>query len=148
MREYDGSLPTSVMSVPCSVVTTFGALTVRAQDLSRQKRGRRVRHRVVRVDDVQTRLARHLHDPVRERQQILRLAEQRIRRRQHLVEEQPFLKLSEPERRFRADEVRLMPAQRKRLAQLGGDDAASADRGVADDADVQRTSHDRKEVRP
>ena len=24
MREYDGSLPTSVMSVPCSVVTTFG----------------------------------------------------------------------------------------------------------------------------
>ena len=96
----------------------------------------------MRVDDVQLRLARDLHDPVGKRQQILRLAEQRIRRRQHLVEEQAFLEVSEPERRFRADEVRLMPAQGKRLAQLGCHDPASADRGVADDADVQWTSHD------
>ena len=82
-----------------------------------------------------------LHDPVGQRQQILRLTEQRIGRRQHLVERQPLLELAQAERRFRADEVHLMPAQRERLAQLGRDDAAAADRRVADDADVQRSFH-------
>ena len=80
ISEYDGSLPTSVMSVPCSVVTTRGTGCA-ARDASTcfaRKRRRGVRHRVVRVDDVEPELARHLHDLVRERQQVLRLAKQRI----------------------------------------------------------------------
>ena len=35
-----------------------------------------------------------------------------------------------------AQEVHVVAAQRERLAQLGGDDAAAADRRVTDDADV------------
>ena len=112
ISEYDGSLPTSVMSVPCSVVTTRGAApgARRGQHLPREERRRRVRHGVVRVDDVEAELARHLHDPVGQRQQILRLAKQRIGRRQHLVKRQPRLELAQPERRFRADEVHLVAA--------------------------------------
>ena len=34
--------------------------------------------RVVRVDDIEGELARQLHDRVRERQEVLRLAEERI----------------------------------------------------------------------
>ena len=54
---YDGSLPTSVMSVPCSVVTTFGTFAppVPARICLRQVRRGRVRDRVVRVDDVEIR---------------------------------------------------------------------------------------------
>ena len=41
ISEYDGSLPTSVMSVPCSVVTTRGALPPCAPThLPRQERRR------------------------------------------------------------------------------------------------------------
>ena len=84
------------MSVPCSVVTTFGAVpwSRPAEHLTREERRRRMRHGVVRVNDVEIELTRHLHDPVGERQQILRLPKQRIRRRQHLVERQPFLELA------------------------------------------------------
>ena len=53
----------------------------RLEHLPRQQRRRRVRNRVVRVDDVEPELARHLHDPVRQRQHVLRLAEQRVARR-------------------------------------------------------------------
>ena len=116
-------------------------LTGCRQHLTREKPGRRVRHRVVRVDDVQAELARHLDDAVGQRQQILRLAKQRIRRRRDLVEEQPFLEIAEPERRLGADEVRLMAAQRQGLPQLGRHHAAASDRRVADDADVQGRAH-------
>ena len=98
-------------------------------------------HRIVRVDDVQLRLSRNLDDPVGERQEVLRLPEQRVRRCQHLVKEQSLLEVSEPEGRFRADEVRLMSAESQRLSQLRCHDAAPAHRGVADDADVQWSSH-------
>ena len=112
----------------------------RGQHLLRQEGRRGVWHRVVRVDDVEVVLARHLHDPVGERQQVLRLAKQRIGRRQHLMERQPGLELAEPERRLGADEVHLVPAQRERLSELGGDDAAAADGRVTDDSDVHQTS--------
>ena len=47
----------------------------RCQNLAGQIRRRRVRHGVVRVDDVEPLVARHLDDLVRQRQQVLRLAE-------------------------------------------------------------------------
>ena len=86
VSEYDGSLPSSVMSVPWSVVMTFGtrdagSMVRRRQNLLGQIRRGRVRNAVVRVDDVERELARQLNDLVRQRQQILRFAEQRIRRR-------------------------------------------------------------------
>jgi hypothetical protein len=56
--EYDGSLPTSVMSVPCSVVTFAGWSEPRCrhQHLIGEVGGRRVRHGVVRVHDVEARV--------------------------------------------------------------------------------------------
>src|SRR5204863_1306048 len=68
--------------------------------------------------------------------QVLRLAEERIRRRQHLVKGEARLEFTKAERHLRADDVHLMAALRQRLAELGRDDAAAADRGVTDDADV------------
>ena len=109
---------------------------MRPDDLAREEPGCGVRDGVVRVDDVEAELARHLDDLVRQREQVLRFAEQRIRRGQHLVEREPLLELAEPERRLRADEVHLVAAAGERLAELGGNDAAAANRGVADDADV------------
>ena len=137
ISENDGSLPTSVMSVPCSVVTTRGtSVAAGLQHLLRQERRRGVRDRVVRVDDLERELARDLHDLVGERQDVLRFAKERIARRVHLMEDEPGLVVAEPERRIGADEVHLVAAVRERLRQLGRDDAAAADRGVADDADV------------
>ena len=141
VSEYDGSLPSSVMSVPCSVVMTFGTLRIRAavcrrEDLLREIRGGRVRDRVVRVDDVEGELARQLDDLVRQRQQVLRLAEQRIASACGRGETPARLVIAETERRLGADEVHLVAAPRERLRQLGGDDAAAADRRVTDDPDI------------
>ena len=56
VSEYDRSLPSSVMSVPCSVVMTarHASPPGRRQNLPRQVRRGRVRDRVVGVDDVET----------------------------------------------------------------------------------------------
>ncbi len=53
---------------------------VAAKDLVGQVRRRGMRDRVVRVDDVERPPVRETHDRVRERQQILRLSKERIRR--------------------------------------------------------------------
>jgi hypothetical protein len=95
----------------------------------------------VRVDDVEAEFARDLHDAIRQREQILRFAEQRVRGCRDLMEEQPLLEVAEAERRFRADEMRLMTAQRQCLAQLCRHHPAAPDRRVADDTDVQWTAH-------
>ena len=114
-----------------------GSGSRRREHLRRQKRDCRVRDRVVRVNDAEPELARHLHEPIGQRQHVLRLAEQRIARRLDLVKRQARMELGQPERQIRADEVHLVAAVRERLPQLGGDDAAAADRGVAEEADVQ-----------
>jgi hypothetical protein len=54
--------------------------------LAREKRSGRMRYRVVGVNDVEMELTRDLHDSIRERQQVLRFAEQRVGWREHLVE--------------------------------------------------------------
>ena len=116
ISEYDGSLPTSVISVPCSVVTTRGTVPEPWRQVPAGKeRGRGVRHGIVRVNDVEAQLARDLHDLVGEREQILRLAKERIGGRHDLMERQPGLEFAEPERRLGADEVHLMPARGERL---------------------------------
>ena len=138
VSEYDRSLPSSVMSVPWSVVMTDGtslAVAGRGQNLTREVRRGRVRHRVMRVHDVEMLVPRHLHDLVRERQQVLRLAEQRIRRGLDAMKGEPGLEAAEPERRIAAQDVDVVPARRERLPELGRDDAAAADRCVTDDAD-------------
>ena len=56
------------------------------ENLPRQIRGRGVRNRVMRVDDVELMRARHLHHAIGQRQQILRLAKQRIAGRLDAVE--------------------------------------------------------------
>ena len=71
------------------------------QNLAGEIRRRRVRHGVVRVDDVEMLVARHLDDLVRQRQQVLRLAEQRIGRRLDAVERQAGLVVAQAERRVR-----------------------------------------------
>ena len=93
ISEYDRSLPSSVMSVPCSVVMTRGRDRhfSRRENLSREIRGGRVRNRVVRVDDVEPLASSDLDDLVRERQDVLRLAKERIVRRLDAVERQARL---------------------------------------------------------
>src|SRR5687767_13735178 len=91
---------------------------------------------VMRMDDVEPELARDLDDSIREREQVLRLAKERIGRRQHLMEGESRLELTEAERCFRADEMDLVATAGERLAKLGRNDAAAPDRGIADDADI------------
>ncbi len=62
------------------------ARTLRPENLPRQVRGGRVRYRVVRMHDIETFVARHLHDLVRQRQQKLRFTKQRVARRLDPVE--------------------------------------------------------------
>ena len=121
----------------------------RREDVLREIRGGRVRNGVVRVHDVERELARELHDLVRERQQVLRLAKQRIGRRMDAMEREPRFVVAEAERRLRADQMHLMAAASQRLRQLGGDDAAAANRRVTHHSDMhshlfkQMCAHDR-----
>ncbi len=68
-----------------------------------------MRHRVVRVHDVEVLVAGDLHDLGRERQQILRLAKQGITRRFHPMERQTGLILAKTERRVAAQNVDVVP---------------------------------------
>ena len=95
-----------------------------------------MRNGVVRVHDVERELARELHDLVRERQQVLRLAKQRIGRRVDAMEREPGFVVAEAERRLGADQMHLMAAASERLRQLGGHDAAAADRRVTHHPDM------------
>ena len=95
-----------------------------------------MRHGVVRVDDVELELARDLDHSRRQRQDVLRFAEQRIRGRRHAVESQACLIGPESERRVGTEDVHVVPARGQRLCELGRDNPAPADRRVADDADV------------
>ena len=74
-----------------------------------------VRNRVVRVNDVEPLARGHLDDLVRERQQILRLAEQRIARRLDAMERQARLVVAEPNGRVAAQDVDAVAARRQRL---------------------------------
>ena len=57
----------------------------------------------MRVDNIERKLPRQRHNFVRERQQILRLAEQGIRRRMNAVERETGFVIAEAERGLGAD---------------------------------------------
>ena len=106
----------------------------------------RVRNGVMRVDDVEP-LGRATRWTIvlASDEQVLRLAEQRIRRRLDPVERQAAAdSRRQPERLVAADEMDLVAAARQRMRQLGRDDAAAADRGVADDPDVHEPCFSRR----
>jgi hypothetical protein len=110
------------------------------EDLLCEIGGCGVRNRIMRVDDVEGKLARELHDFIGKRQHVLRLAEQRIGWRLNAVEREASFVLAEPERRLRADQMHLMIPPRQRLGKLSGDDAAAADGCVAHHPDIHLIS--------
>ena len=74
---------------------------------------------------------------------------QRIARRLDAMERQARLIVAKPNGVSRAEDVHAMAAHGQRLAELGRDDAAAADRGVADDADVHGSAlHQGRSARP
>ena len=94
------------------------------------------------MNDVEPMLARDSHDRVRERQQVLGLAEERVARRLNLVKRQPGMKGAEPERLIGADHVHVVATIRQRHPQFGRQDPAASHRGIADDANVHEKSVD------
>jgi hypothetical protein len=71
------------------------------QNLTRQIRCGGVRNGVMRVHHIQLPVARHLDDGIGEREQVLRLAEQRVRRRLDALEEQVGVAVAPAERDIR-----------------------------------------------
>ena len=137
-----GSLPTSVMSVPCRVVTSAGrggaAGGVGGQDLARQMRAHGVGERVVRVDDVEPLAARDLDDLRGERQRVGGVFELRVGGRGDAVEGDVRLRRVEPARDVVAEDVHGVPAARQRGGDLRRHHAAAAEGREADDADPER----------
>ena len=141
-RAYDGSLPTSVMSVPCSVVMVRGGALDGAGGIRRrehlvgQVRRGRVRHGVVGVNDVEVPLLSDARDRSRQRQQVLRLPEQRVRRHFDGYERQSGYAGAPSKRRLAADQMDMMASNRQRVCQFGRDHPAPADRRIAHHPDV------------
>ena len=73
------------------------------EDLPGEIGGGRMRHRVVRMNDVESAFAANLDDLVGQRQQVLRLPEQRIAGCADAVESQSGLEIAQPHRRLAAD---------------------------------------------
>src|SRR5215207_7573384 len=108
-------------------------------DLLGQIRGGGMRHRVVRMNHVEAELARDLDDARGQGDHVLRLTKERIRRCINPVKAEPRLVLTETKGGIGADQMHFVAAPRQGLGQLGGDDAAAADRGVTHDADIHPT---------
>ena len=136
MAWNDGSCPTMVMSVPCSVVSTLMSGRVRREHLARDPRARGVRDGVVHVQQVELVRQHHLVHPHGEREVVRRILEQRIAADVHLVEVDPRQERREPERLLVRDEVDLVAALRERDPQLGRDGARAAIGRVAGDPDL------------
>ena len=139
VSEYEGSLPTSVMSVPCSVVTTCGARAPSRSTRGSARPGTR-RSRAARRSARGRCRGRTRARPARclfaSDEQVLRLAEQRIGRRVDPLKRQARLVLASRNGGSVLIRCTSWPRAASALRQLGGDDAAAADRGVTDDADV------------
>ena len=127
------------MSVPCSVVTVRGGTHAGAalRIWSREIGGGRVRHGVVRVHDVEPLL-------LARRATIVFVSASRYCGSRNSgydgTSTRSNDKPGQPSRQRNGGSLLMrctsMPASRERVRQLGGDDAAAADRGVTDDADV------------
>ena len=106
-----------------------------------------MRHGVMGMDDIEPLFARDAHEGVGQREQVLRLAEQRVRRCLDRGERQPRHAGAPPERRLAADDVDVMTAAGERVRQFRGDHAAAADRGVAHHPDVHGSCFNRPGLR-
>ena len=115
-----------------------GRIAGRRQDLLGEVRRRRVRHRVVRMDDVEPDSRATCTIRRREREHVLRLAEQRIRRRVDPVKRQPRLILPSRNGVSVLSTCTSWPRAASDLASSVATMPLPADRGVADDADVHR----------
>ena len=132
--KYDRSMPTSVMSVPCSVVMN-GSRRVGRQHLLRQHRGDGVRNGVVHVQQIELVTLGHFRHARRQRQAVGRILEQRIVGDFHLVIVNARHIRVEPNGVGVGDEVDFVAARGQFQAQLRGDDAAAAVGGITGDAD-------------
>jgi len=129
----EGSLPTSVMSVPCSVVMTLMLPQVRAD---------RVRNGVVYVQQVEVEVSGDLGHLGGQRQRVRRVLEQRVAVGIDLVEADVGQRVAPEARRQAAgDEVHLVAELGECDTQLRGDDAAAPEGGITGDADFKRLSH-------
>ena len=81
-------------------------------------------------------LTRQMDDLRGERQQVLRLAKERITGRVDAMKREAGLVVAETKRRLGADQVHLMIPPRQRLGQLRRHDAAAAHRRVTDQCDI------------
>ena len=90
----------------------------------------------MRMDDVETIRARHLYEAVGQREQILRLAKQRIAGRLDAVEPDVTIRLAQSKRRIAADHVGAMSATGEGSGQLRRHHAAAADRRITRNPDV------------
>jgi hypothetical protein len=68
-----------------------------------------------------------MDDAAGERENVLRLPEQRVSGRVHTVKRQARLVSAEPEWRVGAEHMNVVTARRERLRQLGGDNATASD---------------------
>ena len=111
----------------------------RGEHLARHVCGGGVWNGVMRVHDVEPPLLRDAHDRVGEREQILRFPEQRIRWNLDAFEGESGDPFAPAKWGLAADQADLVPPQRQRMRELGGDHAAPADRRVAHHPDVHGT---------
>ena len=70
-----------VRAVECRDDARNHAVGRAVEDLACKIGGGRMRHRVVRMDDIERALPGNMHDAARQREDVLRLAEQRVCRR-------------------------------------------------------------------
>ena len=105
-------------------------------DLPGEKGAHRVGDRVVRVDDVEPALARHLGQLGREPQRVRRVAEERIGRDLHLVEPDARVEPPQAEGHGVADDVDLVSGVRHPDRQIGSDRTTPAVGRIADDGEA------------
>ena len=115
----------------------FGA-SMLGEHVAREKRGGRVRHGVVRVDEIEPVVAGNLREFHGERQRVIGIFEETVAVDLDRMKVDARGVGGEAKRALVADEVNLVAAGGEFLAEGRGEDAAAADAGVAGDADFER----------
>ena len=113
------------------------------QHLIGQIRGRRMRHGVVRMHDLEVVIARYTRDRGGKRQEILWFAKQWIRRDRYRLEGETRRARAQPEWRFAADEMNVMSPVGQGVRQFGRHDATPAHRRITHHPDSHGVSLNR-----
>ena len=135
-RAYERSCPTTVMSVPCSVVTTGSG--PRLHDVLGRERRHRVGDRVVHVHEIKRHVLGDFRQARRQCEVVRRVLEQRIRRDRDLMQVDALVEAPKPRGRRVAEQVDLVSALSQPDRELGGDDARAAERRIANHAETKR----------